>query len=117
MDEARLQEIVMRLRALESELVHLVELSASSSKPVSLDEPIGRLTRVDALQQQAMSLAGRSGHQARLSMVRQALQRAEEGSYGICMGCDEPISEVRLDARPEATTCVECQERAEVRRR
>jgi RNA polymerase-binding protein DksA len=45
--------------------------------------------------------------------VRDALRRREEGSYGICASCGQPISAERLEARPEATLCIDCQRRQE----
>ena len=45
--------------------------------------------------------------------VRRAIDRAEAGQYGICADCGRPIGEERLQARPEATLCIECQARHE----
>ena len=45
---------------------------------------------------------------ADLASVRAALQRPEEGSYGICAECGEPIAAERLQARPEASRCIGC---------
>ena len=44
-----------------------------------------------------------------LSAVKDALQRIERGTYGTCADCASPIPEGRLDARPEAARCVNCQ--------
>jgi DnaK suppressor protein len=46
-----------------------------------------------------------------LREVQQALGRVEDGSFGICQSCEEPISPKRLDAIPWAKYCVTCQER------
>jgi RNA polymerase-binding protein DksA len=48
--------------------------------------------------------------------VRDAIRRREEGTYGICASCGQPISPERLEARPEATLCVDCQRRQEAGR-
>jgi RNA polymerase-binding protein DksA len=45
--------------------------------------------------------------------VRDALRRRDQGQYGICQSCGQPISPERLQARPEATLCIECQRRQE----
>jgi len=45
-----------------------------------------------------------------LREVSDALLRIEQGDYGVCLGCEEPISEKRLDAVPWARYCVKCQE-------
>lgn len=48
--------------------------------------------------------------------VRDAIRRREEGRYGICASCGQPISAERLEARPEATLCIDCQRRQETAR-
>jgi RNA polymerase-binding transcription factor DksA len=53
---------------------------------------------------------------AQRSRVRDALKRLEAGSYGSCVDCGRELPEERLDARPEAERCVDCQQRHEARR-
>ncbi|WP_344923338.1 TraR/DksA family transcriptional regulator [Streptosporangium oxazolinicum] len=48
--------------------------------------------------------------------VLEALKRMDEGNYGLCADCDTPVPEGRLEARPEAARCVQCQSRRERRR-
>jgi len=56
----------------------------------------------------------RVDQQARLiHEIQAALAGLEEGVYGVCQQCEEPISQKRLDAVPWATLCVKCQTRAE----
>jgi DnaK suppressor protein len=48
--------------------------------------------------------------------IREALERIEDGEFGICESCEEPIGEARLKARPVTTLCIDCkteQERQE----
>ncbi len=97
---------------LESRLAEVKQgLSASSAdaKPVGLDLSIGRLTRVDALQQQHMATARRNRLQIQLAQIQQALTKLGAGDYGECVRCDEPISYARLRVRPETPFCVRCQ--------
>ena len=49
----------------------------------------------------------------RLTRVRSALQRFENGTYGVCAACGGEISEERLKAKPEALLCIECERRHE----
>ncbi|MEM7244524.1 MAG: TraR/DksA family transcriptional regulator [Acidobacteriota bacterium] len=114
--EAELAELHEALVALRDELAEMLDSSASGAKPVDLDEPIGRLSRMDAMQQQSMVVANRAAAEARLAQVRRALEAHAEEEYGWCRSCDEPIGIVRLRARPEAPLCVRCQDRAEQRR-
>lgn len=77
--------------------------------PLALDQSrVGRLSRMDAMQQQAMAQAT-----ARLSAleerrIRTALDRMASGDYGYCMGCEEEIAEGRLRVDPSALTCIAC---------
>ncbi|MEU1728029.1 TraR/DksA C4-type zinc finger protein [Nonomuraea sp. NPDC005692] len=48
--------------------------------------------------------------------VTEAIRRLDEGAYGRCVDCDKPVPEGRLEARPEAARCVQCQGKRERRR-
>ena len=103
----------MALEALEAELAGAVNLATDGARPVDLDEPIGRLSRMDAMQQQAMAKATREKAKRRLSQVRLALEARARGEYGDCRSCEEPIGIGRLRSRPETPFCVACQGRRE----
>lgn len=117
----QLLELANDLQELAVELRGLVDGSADGVKPVDLDEPIGRLSRMDAMQQQSMTRATREAARARLKQVEAALQRIDEVArqvepsgtaardYGCCVECEEPIGFDRLKARPEALLCIACQ--------
>ena len=109
--EARRVELV-RLR---EELSGTVDSTAVGAKPVDLEEPIGRISRVDAMQQQKMVAENRQAAQQRRRQVEAALSRVEEGEYGECLGCGEEIDPRRLEAHPDAALCVECQGQREKR--
>lgn len=115
LDQAQLDQLRRDLRALESELREAILLSEDGVKPVDLDEPIGRVSRIDAIQQQKMAQNNRAGHQARLRMVSIALAALDSGDYGLCAECEEPISFRRLKARPESRYCIACQSAREKR--
>ena len=99
---ARLQEALTALDAEDA-------LGEEGRKTVTLDQQsVGRLSRMDALQQQAMAKAT----QARRGQYRQrllaALDRIEEGEFGYCCECGEEIAEKRLDLDPTVPNCVSC---------
>lgn len=50
---------------------------------------------------------------AELNAIDAALQRLQDGEYGICIDCDTRIPDARLQAAPEAARCIHCQEKAE----
>lgn len=99
-----------QLRALHDSLAETLLATEARSKPVSLDDPIGRLSRVDALQQQHMADAQARHAREQLAAVRLALKRIELGTYGDCFDCGEPIDPRRLRARPAVTLCLACQQ-------
>ena len=74
---------------------------------------MGRVSRVDAIQQQQVAVAGREQLTLTLRQVMNALARIESGDYGYCSRCDEPIGFQRLNAQPQAPLCLRCQAASE----
>ncbi len=109
LNAAQLAELRQDLSELQAQLQQLLADSRQSSAAVDLDQPIGRLSRMDALQQQAMAKANREGHQRRLKLIESALQAIKQQRYGECRRCEEPIGYARLKARPESPFCLACQ--------
>ncbi len=109
-DSNKIAELGDKLRTLQAELRDLLEDSESAAGTVQLDQSkVGRLSRMDALQQQAMARAGLEQHKLRLMQVNQALAALETGDYGYCEECGKPIGLARLQARPESLCCIKCQ--------
>lgn len=76
---------------------------------VSLDQScVGRLSRMDAMQAQAMNQAAQRRREHEMLRLRAALVRLEHEDYGYCEACDEPISEGRLMIDLSARFCIEC---------
>ena len=106
MDVAAFRNLIL---AEIAELESLSRTSKSGRDPVTLDQQsVGRLSRMDAMQQQSMDLAREERRQQRLVVLAAALQRIESGDYGYCLRCDEEIKEARLKIDPAITTCVSC---------
>ena len=98
-----------RLKARRAELLRLGETSAEGRRPVELDQTrVGRLSRMDALQDQAMSLETERRRQIELKRIEAALQRLAEGEYGYCVQCGEAIALKRLELDPTAPLCIDC---------
>jgi len=106
-------ELHQLLLALGKELESLLQSSEADAKPVNLDQPIGRLSRMDAMQQQSMVQANRRAAQHRLGHVARALRRLTADEYGLCTECDENIGFARLKASPETPLCINCQKQLE----
>lgn len=107
--ETEMKTLVSKLEALRQELTEGLTAQEQISAPVDLETPIGRLSRMDAIQQQKMAEANAGKLRVRLKQVEQALQNAAAGTYGDCRKCDEPIAKKRLMARPETPFCLDCQ--------
>lgn len=98
-----------RLIALKDELAALSETAAEDRKPVSLDQQsVGRLSRQDSLQVQAMAKAANARRAGELRRIDAALHRIKEGEYGWCVECGEAIGEKRLEIDPAAPRCRAC---------
>ena len=77
--------------------------------PVELDQArIGRLSRMDAMQHQAMAQAANRLTALEEQRIRTALKRIATGEYGYCIRCEEDIAEGRLQADPSTLTCIAC---------
>jgi DnaK suppressor protein len=108
MDRAFLAEMETYLTARAAQLRTMVQQMHAASAPVAPDNAIGRLTRVDAMQATTMRATMARDHENELRLVERALRALDEGEYGCCRRCGEPIPETRLRARPEALFCVPC---------
>ena len=104
--EAELKTDLLQLaQTLEQDLAAL----SDATEIVDLDQPIGRLSRMDAIQQQHMGKANHRAIALRMKQVAQAQKCMEDVEYGFCRRCDEPVGYRRLKARPEAAFCLRCQ--------
>ncbi len=98
------------LTALVAQLTEDLAQADGAARTVALDDPIGRLSRMDAIQQQQMAAAGRRATALRLRQAEAALGRLDTGDWGACLACGEDIDGRRLAARPEVPFCLGCQQ-------
>lgn len=104
LDEAR-KLLLDRLLELREEDLRATE----STAPVTLEQnSVGRLSRIDAMQMQAMALAGQRRRAAEKVQIEAALKRIDADDYGYCITCGEDIPEARLRYNPAVLKCVEC---------
>jgi DnaK suppressor protein len=111
---ARAQKARENLLKLRDELEAVVAESEDSGAVVELDQSrVGRLSRIDALQGQAMAKASAQRREATLRHIAAALRRIEDGCYGLCADCDQPIASKRLEFDPTALRCIDCESKRE----
>ncbi len=103
-------EAIRRRLEEEREALHESSAAAADSRaPVEPDrQNIGRLSRMGALQDQAMAKAVDERRHERLSLIDAALKRLDDGDYGFCVACDEEIPVKRLDIDPVIARCIDC---------
>lgn len=98
-----------RLTARRDELNKLSSVSAEDRDAVELDQQsVGRLSRMDAMQRQAMAQAQERARAVELARLEQAMRRLEDGEYGWCATCGDEIAAARLEVDPAAAVCIEC---------
>jgi DnaK suppressor protein len=108
MTPERLSHFRYRLLTLEKEIQATLEASKEASGVVELDTAIGRLSRMDAMQNQQMALELRRRQEQQLQRIANALKRMDQNRYGLCGRCKQPIAEERLEISPDVVMCVKC---------
>jgi DnaK suppressor protein len=114
MNEAQLLAFKTSLLQRRDKLLEAVQSGADGSETVELDQTRqGRLSRMDALQGQAMSIAAKNRRNQEMANIERALQRIDEGSYGVCQRCDNEIPVRRLEFDMTVLYCIDCAEQLE----
>ncbi len=109
MDEQRIEDFRKRLLEEQRALLSLQEAGEEATKTVELDQSsVGRLSRMDALQGQAMSQETERRRKLELQRIASALERIETGDYGHCLQCEAEIDVRRLEFDPATPLCIEC---------
>ncbi len=108
MSTKKLPSYLSKLKEIRETLLGDVEKTFKTSQAEST-EPVADITddATRAYTNQLMTNLGEQGWE-KLKQVDEALENIENGTYGICSTCDQPIPEARLDVLPFAKFCVEC---------
>ncbi|MDA0306382.1 MAG: TraR/DksA family transcriptional regulator [Proteobacteria bacterium] len=103
-----------RLTEMRKLVEELSEVTEEARQPVELDQTsVGRLSRMDALQTQAMQLETERRRSIEILRIDAAMQRINEGEFGYCLSCGIEIEPKRLKNDPTAPTCFDCAEMSE----
>lgn len=104
-----MESMKRKLVEMREALERIAATGDASAAVVELDQArVGRLSRMDAMQAQAMAQASGRRREMMLREIASALKRIDDGGYGVCEGCDEPINPKRLDVDPTARLCIDC---------
>jgi DnaK suppressor protein len=103
---ARFRQLLLERR---QTLLDVAGTARDAAGTVELDQSrVGRLSRMDALQGQAMSRETNRRRELELARIEAALKRIEGGEYGYCVRCGEAIAEGRLLFDPSTPLCIDC---------
>lgn len=96
--------ITSQIQSTEQEITELIELT----KPITLDNSIGRLSRMDAINNKAINEKALRDKKRTLQKLERAEERAGKGELGTCLSCGNEIPFGRLKFMPYTTRCVKC---------
>lgn len=112
--KAHISKFKQQLLTLQQALSTQYESGKSASDTVVLDQSkVGRLSRMDALQQQNMAQSTLRNIESRLRRVNRALAKIASGDFAYCDECGAVIEIARLEVQPEAPCCFACQSKQE----
>lgn len=98
-----------RLQELQAALTEEIQSRREQAAAVEVDQTrVGRLSRSDAMQQQAMAQEANRRAEERLVQVRASLRQVGTDRYGLCLDCEEPIEWKRLLGNPCTWLCYDC---------
>ena len=98
------QTILNEISKTETLIAEYKELT----KPVAPDDAIGRISRMDAINNKSVTEASLRQAEAKLKNLKRVLSRVGTKDFGICIKCGKAIPEGRILYRPESLTCVDC---------
>jgi DnaK suppressor protein len=105
----QIAELTAELERVVTKLERSMRTTEEAMRPIQLDQSaVGRLSRIDSLQNQGLTRNLQEREQAKLGQVLAAFQRLEEGTYGTCVECGQAIAYERLQVFPETPTCTAC---------
>ncbi len=103
------QHVKQALLKLQSDLLAVEQSGQEAAKIVELDQTaVGRISRMDALQGQAMAKQSQQRRTIQLQRIEASLQRIQKGIFGLCLRCGEDINVKRLEFDPTIPLCIEC---------
>jgi len=107
-EKAQLKEnIIVKISQFEKQIIDLKELT----KPISPDCAIGRVSRMDAINNKSVNEAALRQKQSQLNSLKEALKNINEERFGICIGCGQSIPMGRILLMPGSKKCVQCASR------
>lgn len=101
------EKISIEIKTIQAKIDELKEVT----KPIAPDVAIGRISRMDAINNKSVNEATLRTAEAKLNKLEMALKKVDDPKFGICIRCGQTIPEGRLMIMPESTKCVNCAQR------
>ena len=100
----------IKVQLLESlrETQILVDRYEELTKPIAPENAIGRVSRMDAINNKSVNEAALNKARIKLRNIELALERLDDADFGICVSCKQPIPEGRILLMPQTIRCVRC---------
>ena len=109
MNDADTQHWKSIILKLQDDLLAVEQSGQEAAQTVELDQTtVGRVSRMDALQGQAMAKESQQRREIQLQRIEASLQRLENGTFGLCVRCEEDIHLKRLEFDPTTPLCIDC---------
>jgi len=108
-----LEDFASRLREDKSRILNHTDRTKTEELAMSTDDLADEVDLASSELNQGMALRLRDRERLLLHKIELALAKIDEGTYGICDDCQEPIEKKRLEARPVAELCIRCKEEQE----
>jgi DnaK suppressor protein len=96
--------IISKIAATEKKLIALED----ASQPISPENSIGRVSRMDAINNKGVSDAALRNAKKQLNSLQLALTKVDDPKFGACSNCKRPIQSARLMYMPGSTLCIRC---------
>ena len=114
MSDLFIADLRASLLKLREDLESVATTGDRSSQVVELDQTrMGRLSRMDAMRAQAMSQESGRRREMMLRKIAAAIERIDNGNFGLCQSCEEPIHPKRLEFDATTLLCIQCAQKAE----
>jgi len=114
MTQVDLRYFEEKLLDMQEDVMGISSLVGEAAQTVELDQNrVGRLSRMDAMQGQAMAQASSARQEKQLMLIANALERIDDGVYGRCLECDDTVAIARLKIEPTAEYCINCAQKQE----
>lgn len=108
MDDKQKEELKKIILQTQTQIHHEIEELELKTMPIAPDCSLGRLTRLDAMQEKSINEAILEKTKIRLKKIKYVLSKIDSEDYGLCSICEEEIPYGRLCIVPESTICVNC---------